>query len=76
LDARLTTLLLKSVIAKSREVETGRSYFKTNLADSSKEDCGWERSVLPVVVIEMMMMMMMIDCRVGSLLRIRSLLRQ
>jgi hypothetical protein len=52
LDARLATLLREKItVAKSKEVETGRS-----LADSSTAGCGSKRAVL-----RMMMMMMMIS---------------
>jgi hypothetical protein len=47
LDARLTTLLCKKIIvAKSKEVKTG-----CNLAESSKEDCGSKRPVLPMMMV-------------------------
>jgi hypothetical protein len=46
LDARLTTLLCKRItVAKPKEVKTG-----SNLAESSKEDYGSTRAVLPMVV--------------------------
>jgi hypothetical protein len=41
LDARLSTLLCEeTIVAKSEEVKTG-----ANLAESSKEGCGWEGNV-------------------------------
>jgi hypothetical protein len=32
-------------------------FFKTNLAESSKEDCGSKRAALPIMMMMMMMMM-------------------
>jgi hypothetical protein len=58
LDARLTTLLCKSIsIAKSKEVKTG-----SNLAGSSKEGYGSKSAVLPM----MMIMMCNEICRQGT----------
>jgi hypothetical protein len=55
LDARLTTFALKkNIVAKSKEVKTG-----CNMAQSSKEDCGSKRAVLPMLI--MMAMMILID---------------
>jgi hypothetical protein len=60
LDARLTTLILKNIIAaKSKEVRTGQS----TLPESSKEGCGLKTGVLPTTAMMMMMMMMMMMIR-------------
>jgi hypothetical protein len=46
LDVRLTTLLCKEIIvAKSEVVKT-----QSDPAESSKEDCGSERTILPMMM--------------------------
>jgi hypothetical protein len=45
LDARLTTLLCKKIVAKSKEMKT-----RYNLTKSSKEGCGSKGAVLPIIM--------------------------
>jgi hypothetical protein len=50
LNVRLTALVCKRIIvAKSKEVKTG-----SNLEESSKEGCGSEKVVFPMMMIMMM----------------------
>jgi hypothetical protein len=51
----MTLVCKKKIVAKSKEVKTGWSSSpqeQTNLAESSKEDCGSKRAVLPVMVMK------------------------
>jgi hypothetical protein len=45
-------LCIKIIVTKSKEVKTG-----CNLAESSKEGCGSNRVVLPMMMMMMMMLM-------------------
>jgi hypothetical protein len=50
LEARLTTLLKKIIIAESEEMKTG-----SNLAEFSKEGYDSKRAVLPIMMIIVLM---------------------
>jgi hypothetical protein len=45
LDARLTTLLCKKIVSKSKDMKTG-----SNLTEFSKEGYGSKRAVLPMMI--------------------------